>query len=150
VGGDEYANGDDPTFGLATLQSNHLTIGAGVRFCYRAKGGHERVLLVRDRAVRDLVTDLKRARRSRDRLLAYRTERGRWRDVHAGDINEYLREASGLDMSAKDLRTWHGTVRAAMALARQEAPTSMSVARRAVAAVMRDVADDLGNTPAVA
>jgi DNA topoisomerase IB len=150
VGGDEYANGDDPTYGLATLQRSHVTIGTGVAFCYRAKGGVERTLLVHDRIAEHLITDLKRARRGRDRLLAFRTDRGAWREVHAGDINDYLREASGLDMTAKDLRTWHGTVRAAVALARRERPTSVSAARRTVAAVMREVADDLGNTPAVA
>jgi DNA topoisomerase I len=150
VGGDEYANGDDPTYGVATLQRSHVTIGTGVVFCYRAKGGVERTLLVHDRVAQGLITDLKRSRRGRDRLLAFRTDRGTWREVHAADINDYLREASGLDMTAKDLRTWHGTVRAAVALAQRDRPTSASAARRAVAAVMRDVADDLGNTPAVA
>jgi DNA topoisomerase I len=150
VGGDEYANGEDPTFGLATLRANHVRVGADVTFCYTAKGGLERTLIVHDRVVRAVVTELKKARRGRDRLLAYRNDAGEWCEVHAGDINEYLRRASGVDMTAKDLRTWHGTLRAAVALARSEPPGSKAAARRAIAAVMREVADDLGNTPAVA
>ena len=150
VGGDEYANGDDPTYGLATLRASHVQVGADVTFCYAAKGGVERALTVRDRTVRAVVAELKAKRRGRGRLLAYRAAQNRWCDVHADDINDYLRQASGLDMTAKDLRTWHGTLRAAVSLARSDPPRSKTAARRAVAAVMREVADDLGNTAAVA
>ena len=107
-------------------------------------------MTLHDRTVATVVAELKQVRRSRDRLLAYRGEDDQWCDVRADDINHYLREASGLDVSAKDLRTWHGTLRAAVALARSRHPTSQSAARRVVAAVMREVAEDLGNTPAVA
>jgi DNA topoisomerase IB len=150
VGSDEYATGEDPTYGVATLQADHVGVGRGVRFCYRAKGGVDRELTITDAAAVGIVRSLKRARRGTDRLLAYRDERGEWREVHAADVNDYLREASGLDMTAKDLRTWHATVAAAMALARAEPPTSATRARRTVVQVMRQVADDLGNTPAVA
>jgi DNA topoisomerase I len=150
VGNDEYANGDDPTFGLSTLRANHVRVGDGVTFCYDAKGGIERTLTVRDRTVERVVGDLKRFRRGKARLLAHRGDDGAWREIHASDINDYLRDASGLDMTAKDLRTWHGTVRAAIRLAREPAPASKTAARRTLAAVMRAVADDLGNTPAVA
>jgi DNA topoisomerase-1 len=150
VGGDEYASGDDPTFGLATLRANHVRIGSHVTFRYRAKGGLDRALTLRDRGVRSVVADLKEGRRGRDRLLAYRPDGGGWCELHACDINDYLRQASGVDMTAKDLRTWHGTVRAAVAFARAQRPTSRTAARRAVASVMREVADDLGNTATVA
>jgi DNA topoisomerase I len=150
VGSDQYANGDDPTFGVATLRASHVRVGSELSFRYTAKGGVERRLTVQDRTVATVVAELKRLRRSRDRLLAYRGEGDQWCDVRADDINRYLRDASGLDMSAKDLRTWHGTLKAAVALARSRRPTSQSAARRVVAAVMREVAEDLGNTPAVA
>jgi DNA topoisomerase IB len=70
--------------------------------------------------------------------------------VHSADINDYLREASGVEMTAKDLRTWHATVRAATLLARTAPAASKTAAKRAVAGVVKDVAADLGNTPAVA
>jgi DNA topoisomerase IB len=154
VGGDQYANGEDPTFGVATLRASHTTVEAGrstaVTFRYDAKGGIERSVTVRDRTVAAAVRELKGHRRGRARLLAYQGEDGRWRPVRAADINEYLRAASGLDMSAKDLRTWRATVAAAVALARADHPRSATAGKRTVASVMRAVASELGNTPTVA
>ncbi len=91
---------------------------------------------------------LRRYRGRDERLLAYRSG-GRWAEVRSGDVNEYLRAASGCEMTAKDLRTWHATVLAAVALARMELTSSPAKARRAVARVMREVSAHLGNTPAV-
>jgi DNA topoisomerase IB len=152
VGGDQYATDDDPTFGVATLQSDHVMAvrGGAVQFCYRAKGGVERELSIKDPVVATAVQSLKRFRRGSARLLAYRDAEKGWREIHAGDINSYLRLATGTDMTAKDLRTWHATVAAAVELARAERPGSVTAARRCVAQVMRQVAEDLGNTPAVA
>lgn len=152
VGSDQYATDDDPTFGVATLQADHVTVTeAGLaRFCYRAKGGIERELSIRDPRVVATVRQLKRFRRRSQRLLAYRNPQKGWREVHAGDVNAYLRTATGTDMTAKDLRTWHATVAAAVALALAGRPGSVTAARRCVAQVMRQVAADLGNTPAVA
>ncbi len=150
VGGDEYANGDDPTYGVATLEADHVSVGSAVTFCYPAKGGIERELTINDATVVAAVRALKRRRRGSDRLLAYRDGTGDWRDVRAPDINDYLRTASGVDMTAKDLRTWHATVSAAVALARSDPATSATRARRTVAQVMRQVAEDLGNTPTIA
>ncbi len=150
VGGDEYANGDDPTYGVATLEADHVSVGSAVTFCYPAKGGIERELTINDATVVAAVRALKRRRRGSDRLLAYRDGTGGWRDVRAPDINDYLRAASGVDMTAKDLRTWHATVSAAVALARSDPATSATRARRTVAQVMRQVAEDLGNTPTIA
>ena len=152
VGGDQYANDDDPTFGVATLQADHVTLaGQGaVRFCYRAKGGIERELSIRDPRVVATVRSLMRFRRGPQRLLAYQDPEKGWREIHANDINAYLRLVTGIDMTAKDLRTWHATVAAAVALAGAERPGSATAARRCVTQVMRQVADDLGNTPTVA
>jgi len=146
VGGDEY-----PTHGVATLQASHVRRdGTEVTFKYPAKGGVERECTVRDRAAAATVRVLLRHRRGRQRLLAFRDGSGRWREVHAADINDYLRTASGMDMTAKDLRTWHATVVAALGLARRGPARSKSAARRAVASVMREVADELGNTATIA
>jgi DNA topoisomerase-1 len=151
VGSDEYANDDDPTFGVATLRAGHVTTTAGeIRFRYRAKGGIDRELTIGDPKVVAAVQSLKQWRRGSQRLLAYPDERRGWREVRSTDVNAYLREASRVDLTAKDLRTWHATVSAAVALAGLEQPRSATAARRCVAQVMRQVADDLGNTPAVA
>jgi DNA topoisomerase IB len=83
------------------------------------------------------------------RLLAYRTSEG-WCEVHADDLNTRFREVVGEDFSVKDLRTWHGTVLAAEAFAIAREPTSKAARRREEAAVMRAVAEELGNTAAVA
>jgi DNA topoisomerase I len=145
VGSDEY-----PTFGVATLQGDHVRCrGTRAWFCYQAKGDVRREITITDRAVVAVLGELARHRRSNQRLLAYR-DGDVWREVHASDINDYLRSASGMDMTAKDLRTWHATVIAAAAFAKAGRAGSQRAARRTVVDVMREVADELGNTPAVA
>jgi DNA topoisomerase-1 len=156
VGGDEYAKGDDATYGVATLRPRHVRARAGaLEFRYPAKGGIERVCAITDDAVCAVVDELRR-RRDRERLFVYRDEpanggRAVWRDVRSDDVNAYLKRASGVEMSAKDFRTWHGTVLAALLLAEHD-PTGSPASRRrrTVTRVMREVADELGNTPAVA
>ena len=149
VGGDEYAAGDDGTYGVATLTARHVSCnGHLVRFRYPAKGGIPRDICIEDPRVYATVKALRRYRRGDDRLLAYRRGDG-WAEVRSGDVNEYLRAASGHPMTAKDLRTWHATVLAAVALARADPATSTTRGRRSVARVMREVSAELGNTPAV-
>ncbi|MEV6815737.1 DNA topoisomerase IB [Micromonospora sp. NPDC051296] len=150
VGSDQYAAGDDPTFGVATLRPEHARSRQGcVVFEFPAKGGVEQVRLVSDPELCQVLTNLRRRRRAADRLFGYWDGRD-WRDVRADEVNEYLREASGGEMTAKDFRTWHATVRAATELAVLGSPRSVTARRRAVVAVMRQVADLLGNTPTVA
>ena len=153
IGGEEYANGADASFGLATLRREHVTLTNGlVRFCYPAKGGLQRVLDVRDDGVRAVVRALLARADDQPELLAYRDGR-RWVDVRSGDVNAYLREISGIEVTAKDFRTWNGTILAAVTLGVAEAEGAASSAtarRRAVSRAMREVADYLGNTPAVA
>jgi DNA topoisomerase-1 len=165
IGGEEYASGDEATFGLATLRREHVALVRGaVRFCYPAKGGVERVLDVRDDDVRTVVRALLRRESEQPELLAYRNGAG-WCDVRSADINTYLREVSGIDISAKDFRTWNGTVLAAVVLAVDELEAAAKPARqparrsangrsgtarrRAVSSAMREVAEYLGNTAAV-
>jgi DNA topoisomerase IB len=149
VGADEYAAGDEPSYGLATLRPEHVRARSGcVIVEYVAKGGLERMEMVSDAQVCAILRDLRRRRRSADRLFGYWDGR-QWRDVRSDDVNDYLREASGADMTSKDFRTWHATVLAATELAAAGPQRSPTARRKAVARVMREVAEQLGNTPAV-
>ncbi|BCB78612.1 DNA topoisomerase IB [Phytohabitans flavus] len=150
VGGDEYAGGDDPTYGVATLRPEHVRGRNGVLVLeFPAKGGVEQACEVTDKRVCEVLRALRRRRKGSDRLFGYWKERG-WHDVRSDEVNEYLRAASGADMTAKDLRTWHATLLAAAKLAAEGPQGSATRRKRAVAAVMREVAELLGNTPAVA
>jgi DNA topoisomerase IB len=149
-GGEEYA-AENGTFGLATIRKEHVTLTKGqLVFEYPAKGAKHREQAVAEDRVCAVVRRLRRRRSGGDRLLAYRSG-PRWHDVTAADINAYLAEVSGGDYTAKDFRTWHATVLAAVGLAVSEtAATSDSQRKRAIARVVREVAGYLGNTPAVA
>jgi len=149
IGSEAYAEANG-TYGLATMRCSHVRLGPDgqLEFEYLAKGKKERVQSVVDPDVHAVVAALKRRRGDPD-LLAYK--RGtRWRDVKSDDINEYIKEVAGEEYSAKDFRTWHGTVMAAVALA-VAAPASRSktTAKRAMSWAVQDVAQYLGNTPAV-
>jgi DNA topoisomerase-1 len=153
VGGEEYV--DDGSYGLATVRKGHVrAVGDELRFDYPAKSGKRRVVTIGDLEVAEVVRALKRRRGGGPELLAYKDERGHWVDVRSADINDYLQEALGPDFSAKDFRTWAATVLAAVALAAEEAngdgETGEAQRRRAVVRIVRDVAEQLGNTPAVA
>jgi DNA topoisomerase IB len=150
IGSESYAS-DSGSFGLATLRKAHVRIaGAEVVFDYPAKSGQRRVQAIGDPDVVDVLTVLMRRRGGADELLAYRDGR-RWLDVRSEDINDYLKDRAGAPVSAKDFRTWNGTVLAAVALARREhRPSTKTARRRAIAAAVREVAVFLGNTPAVA
>jgi len=149
VGGEAYAD-ENSSYGLATLRKDHVAIdGDALVFDYDAKGGKHRVVSIVDDDVRRLVTALKRRRGGGAELLAYKDDGGRWHDVHSGDINDHLRELSGVDMTAKDFRTWHATVLMAVALAVSSSVTAPTARQRAIARAYKEVAGYLGNTPAV-
>jgi DNA topoisomerase IB len=149
-GGEEYT-AENGTYGLATIRREHVVCSRNgeLVFEYVAKGSQHREQAVVDDQVLAVVKSLKRRRSGGEELLAYRDGR-RWHDVTAGNINDYLREISGGDFTAKDFRTWHATVLAAVGLAVSEAAETAGARKRAVARVVREVADYLGNTPAVA
>jgi DNA topoisomerase IB len=149
VGGEEYA-AEHGTFGLATIRREHVSCGNGeLTFEYLAKGAIHREQAVADEHVCAVIRGLKRRRWGGDELLAYRTAAG-GHDVTAADINDYLREISGGDFTAKDFRTWNATVLAAVGLAVSEQAESQGARKRAIARVVGEVAGYLGNTPAVA
>lgn len=149
IGNDVYAD-DHGSFGLTTLEVRHVRRRNGaLRFRFTGKSGVEHEVEIEDPAVVEAVEQMRRRRGARQ-LLAWRDGR-RWRTLDAATVNEYVREVTGLDVTAKDLRTWHATVLAAVALAEAGDPPEREAARRrVVAAAMREVGSYLGNTPAVA
>ncbi|MFC7532879.1 DNA topoisomerase IB [Actinoplanes sp. GCM10030250] len=153
VGGEESAaREDDPTFGLSTLSPSHLRGKGGcVLLEFTGKSGVSHAATVGDGEVCAVLRDLKRRRRDCPRLFAYwDPSQRRWQEIRADAINEYLREISGEQMSAKDFRTWHGTVKAAEVLASEGPQPTRAKRKKAVAKASREVAELLGNTPTVA
>lgn len=150
IGSEDYAEEND-SFGLATLRREHLAIdGAEARFDYAAKSGVRQVQTLRDPAVLRVLKALKARRGGGEELLAYKLS-GRWVDVKSTDVNARLVELTGGEFSAKDFRTWSGTVLAAVSIAgKREHARTRSSRSRAKAAAAREVAYFLGNTPAVA
>ncbi len=150
IGGEAYAE-QNGSYGLATIRRDQVRVeGDAIVFEYVAKSGKDRYVALGEPAVRECVELLKRRRGGNPELLAYRVGR-QWRDVTSEDINDYVKQVVGGEVSAKDFRTWHGTVLAAVALAvSTNAASTPSGRKRAIARAMREVADYLGNTPAVA
>jgi DNA topoisomerase-1 len=150
IGGEAYAEANN-SFGLATIRREHVSIeNRAVVFDYVAKSGQERYIALADELVLQAVRDLLRRRSGGPELLAYRDGES-WKDVSSADINAYIKDVVGGEVSAKDFRTWHGTVIAAVALAAaNEKARTESARRRAVSTAMKEVASYLGNTPSVA
>ena len=145
VGGERYAR-ENGTFGITTLRKKHLDVDPDrVRFEYRGKGNIRQRQIIHDR---DLVRLIRRqARTPGRRLFTYR--RGKqWRALTARDVNAYLQRRIGR-YSAKDFRTWGGTLRAATVLAELGPADSEREAKRNVALAMRLVSSELGNTPTI-
>jgi DNA topoisomerase-1 len=148
IGGEEYAE-EHETFGLATLERDHVVVrGAAMHFDYPAKGGQRRVITVRDADVAPILRRLQRREGGGSDLLAWRKS-GSWVDVRADDVNDYVKALAGDEFSAKDFRTWSATVLACAHLATSSPAASNAARRRLVSAVCRQVAEQLGNTPAV-
>jgi DNA topoisomerase-1 len=148
VGNDEYAR-LNRSFGLTTLQDRHARIeGSALRFRFRGKSGQSHEVGLRDRRLAALV------RRCQElpgqELFQFVDEEGEVRDIASDDVNAYIREASGGDFTAKDFRTWAGTVLAYRALRALQPGDGERAAKRNVVEAIRQTADRLGNTPAVA
>ncbi|HEU4684933.1 MAG TPA: hypothetical protein VFS39_10570 [Nitrospira sp.] len=147
VGNDEYARHND-SFGLSTLRDRHVTInGSTLRFSFRGKSGVLHAVDLRDRRLARIV------RQSRDlpgyELFQYVDESAARRTIDAGDVNAYLRTIAGDDFTAKDFRTWAGTVLAARALCELSAAASPAEAKRQLVRAVEAVAARLGNTKSV-
>jgi len=150
IGSEDYAVTNE-TYGLATMKKSHVTVSDdALVFDYPAKHGKRHVRQVVDAEVAEIVRRLKARRGGIDELLAYREGR-RWVDVRSPDINAYLKDVTGLDVSAKDFRTWGATVLAAVTLAATNADDfSPTKRKRLITHAVKHVAYYLGNTPAVA
>ena len=152
VGNDRYAK-ESRTYGITTLTRRHVTVrGQRIRLCFRGKHNVQvRTTLVDEElasALRDLL-----ALQKGGRVFRFRQEDGTLANLTSRHLNDYVKEHMGPDFSAKDFRTWGGTLLAAIGLAehagRHGFPETPTDEKRAVAAVMRGVAQQLGNTPAV-
>jgi len=152
IGSEDYAV-KNQTYGLATMKRRHCRLKDDVLlFDYPAKHSKRRIQAVIDPEVAEIIRRLKSRRGGGDELLAYKpSPRGGWADVKSTDINAYLKDATGHDMSAKDFRTWGATVWAAVALGVSgEVPATKTAQKRMVVRAVKEVAYYLGNTPAVA
>lgn len=147
VGSDEYAR-HNKSYGLTTLKPVHVDMdGSELKFNFKGKGGKVWKLGVRDRRIARIVRACQEL--PGQDLFQYIDDDGQTRDVTSADVNAYLREISGEDITAKDFRTWHGTVLAALALQEFEAFDSGAAAKKNVRAAIERVASRLGNTPTV-
>jgi DNA topoisomerase-1 len=147
VGNEDYAQANE-SYGLTTLRDRHVAVeGNALRFEFKGKSGKMWNLKLRDRRVAKVV------RACQDlpgqELFQYIDENGERQNVTSADVNEYLREASGRDITAKDFRTWAGTVLAAMALSEFEKFDNATAAKRNVKAAIERTAAKLGNTPTI-
>ncbi len=143
IGNEAYAR-NNKSFGLTTLQNRHVRIRGGrLRFLFMGKSGKRWDLSIEDRRIARVLRACQEL--PGQHLFEYRDEEGNVHAVTSSEVNAYLREISGADITAKDFRTWAGTVHAAQALAAVELPAT----KKAVRAVVAQVAERLGNTVAV-
>jgi DNA topoisomerase I len=148
IGSEEYAETNE-SYGLATIRREHVhREGEEIVFDFPAKSHQRRIQGIGDAAAIASLEAMRRRRGGPEDLLAWKEGR-RWRDLRSTDINDYIHGAIGDEFSAKDFRTWSGTVLAAAALAGEEKPASEAVAKRTINRAVKTVATALGNTPAV-
>ncbi len=147
VGNDEYARSNQ-SYGLTTLREEHVNVsGQTIRFRFKGKSGKEWNLKLSDRRIARVISQC--AEIEGQELFKYVGEDGAARDVTSGMVNQYLQEITGSDFTAKDFRTWAGTVLAAMALQEYAQYDSAAQAKKNVVAAIEQVAKRLGNTPSV-
>jgi DNA topoisomerase-1 len=147
VGNDEYAR-QNKSFGLTTLRDRHVRFhGASADFEFRGKSGVVHRTGIRDRRLARIVRACQDV--PGQRLFQYIDAEGHRHRVESHDVNDYIREATGGPFSAKDFRTWAGTLACAKALTEAGPADSPTAAKRIVAACVKEVAGQLGNTPAV-
>jgi DNA topoisomerase IB len=150
IGNDAYTE-DNGSFGLTTLERHHVRRrGDVIVFTFVGKSGIEHTIEIDDAAAMGALERMRRRRSASRRLLAYQQGR-RWADLDAATVNSYLGDLLGGELTAKDFRTWHATVLAAVALASSDEPGDTKSSRqRAVRAAVDEVAGYLGNTATIA
>jgi DNA topoisomerase I len=147
VGNDDYAR-TNKSYGLTTLRNPHVKVnGSELRFQFKGKSGKTWRLQVKDRRIARIVKQCQEL--PGQELFQYVDETGERKDVTSADVNAYLREITGRDITAKDFRTWAGTVLAALALREFELFDTQAGAKKNIRAAIERVASRLGNTPTI-
>jgi DNA topoisomerase-1 len=147
VGNEEYAR-TNGSIGLSTMRDRHVAVKGGrLAFQFNGKSGIRHHIQLHDPRLAKIVRRVQEL--PGQELFQYVDDQGKLRDVKSDDVNAYLREIAGQEFSAKDFRTWAGTVLAAIALRQFERFDTKTQAKRNVVAAMESVAERLGNTPAV-
>jgi DNA topoisomerase-1 len=147
VGNDEYAR-DNNSYGLTTMKNRHATVrGSKIKFQFRGKSGKDHSVQVEDRRVARIVRACQEL--PGQELFQYVDDEGQKQDVDSGDVNDYLHEITGKDFTAKDFRTWAGTVFVASELRKLGPGDSEADSRKNVVVAVKATAQSLGNTPAV-
>jgi DNA topoisomerase-1 len=147
VGNDDYAK-QNKSYGLTTLKNHHVAVeGSEVRFRFTGKSGKQWSLKVKDRRVAKIIKACQEL--PGQELMQYLDEDRKQQDVTSSDVNAYLNEITGQDITAKDFRTWAGTVLAALALKELESFDTAAQAKRNLRAAIERVAARLGNTPTI-
>jgi DNA topoisomerase I len=147
VGNEEYAR-ENKSFGLTTMQDRHVDVkGSKLRFRFRGKSGRQHEVDVTDRRIARIVCKLQDL--PGQSLFQYLDDEGNVRDITSQDVNEYLREITGEDFTAKDFRTWAGTVLAAIALSAAGEFETTKQAKANIKKAIEAVAKMLGNTPTI-
>jgi DNA topoisomerase I len=147
IGNEEYAREND-SYGMTTMRNQHVDVrGAKVRFHFKGKSGKDHIIDVKDRQLAKIV------KKCQDlpghELFQYMNENGALRTVESSDVNTYLRQVSGQDLTAKDFRTWGGTVVATNALEDLGVFESETQSKKNVVEAIKMTAKQLGNTPAI-
>ncbi|TCZ61320.1 DNA topoisomerase IB [Roseicella aquatilis] len=147
VGNDDYVR-QNGSYGLTTLRDEHVEVeGAKLRFAFKGKSGKAWQLQIADRRIARILRECQDL--PGQELFQYVDEDGTLRGIDSGDVNDYLREIADSDVTAKDFRTWAGTVLAALALHELERFDSEAAAKRNVRRAIEQVAQRLGNTPTI-
>ena len=147
VGNDDYAR-TNKSYGLTTLRNPHVKVeGAELRFQFKGKSGKTWRLQLKDRRVAKIVRACQEL--PGQRLFQYQDEQGEVREVTSADVNAYLKEVTGSDITAKDFRTWAGTVLAALALQEFEQIDTQAAQKKNIKAAIERVSARLGNTPTI-
>jgi DNA topoisomerase-1 len=147
VGNDEYAHSNE-SYGLTTMLNRHVHIaGSTLRFRFEGKSGKRHDIALSDRHVARIVRACQEL--PGQALFQYLDANGETHHVHSDDVNAYLKEITGQEFTAKDFRTWAGTLACALCLAEAEAASSTTHSKRIVAEAIKKVAQHLGNTPAI-
>jgi DNA topoisomerase-1 len=147
VGNEEYAR-INKSFGLTTLRNRHVDVkGAEMRFHFRGKGGKDWRLRIQDRRIALILRSCQDL--PGQALFQYRDEEGVLQSIGSADVNAYLREITGEEITAKDFRTWAGTVLCALELAGMPPATGIGMAKAQIREAIQRTSSRLGNTPTI-